>query len=487
MHAVDEADVAMPSASSSGGVIGEAALSEHSETLWALYKAHPHLGTDAMAALVSTHIGEVNAAAVGEWLRGFRGRNHDLARLRFYVSVVKEFMDRSGEHSAEAIRRFLLADYNLRADRRAIGRLCDHILKPPGMRLVTLKVLREHDGFLEDLLDATPLASPLFILEHLQTAKDLTADLYSIRRWRQEVGCAEGCVRVCAKDIPADFWDRLLLHSLDISVEEVQDRLSSELRLSAGRQHLDEFLKRRWREEDKRVMIRESVRSHWEKAISKHFGVTSVSIYPARQLVSASAEPLWFWAECVSWAVCGRCGRRDTALWRTPTLTNMSWQLACPDMRNGLDCTSHALWQQRCAKEAWALCDVALPTKSLQSWDTYISPRKHHWPVYDEDNDRFVDGANFENPTVSEGRGSLLELSCEEAWSLSIVRVSMDLRQERGKQSKAKTDCLKKCSMSRIEWQRQTVWDALLTPKAKAAYRWLMVHNDAYAYWSFKG
>ena len=101
-----------------------------------------------------------------------------------------------------------------------------------------------------------------------------------------------------------------------------------------------------------------------------------------------------------------------------------------PAIKNGITCASHALWQQKCPMEVCQLADA--DENSLKGCDVYVSPQKHHWPVYDPVTMAYVDASDYQQREGDEAdaRESLRELSREEAWSLSIVRVFMDLKQD---------------------------------------------------------
>ena len=93
----------------------------------------------------------------------------------------------------------------------------------------------------------------------------------------------------------------------------------------------------------KDVDARESHRSHWATAISRHFSARSVHVYPTRIPVTSPARVFQFWIYLMSWAVCEKCGRRDASLWKTPTISGLTWTLPIPKI-DGMTCNHHALW-----------------------------------------------------------------------------------------------------------------------------------------------
>ena len=157
--------------------------------------------------------------------------------------------------------------------------------------------------------------------------------------------------------------------------------------------------------------------------------------------MTAPVQVFLFWARLLSWAVCQTCGRRDAALWRTPSLKSGAWTITYPDVSAGITCSSHALWQQKCPKEPWFL--ETAEELTLTGGDIYVSPQRRHWPVYDPALCIYKDASNYkpvEGDVASntpDPLESLLDLSRDEAWALAPVRIFMDLKQERGKKTMA--------------------------------------------------
>ena len=69
---------------------------------------------------------------------------------------------------------------------------------------------------------------------------------------------------------------------------------------------------------------------------------------------------------------------------------------------------------------------------TLTGSNIYVSPRRYRWPVYDPVTRTYVDASDYRRQAGQEPdtRESLLDLSREDAWSLSIVRVFHDLKQD---------------------------------------------------------
>ena len=108
-----------------------------------------------------------------------------------------------------------------------------------------------------------------------------------------------------------------------------------------------------------------------------------------------------------------------------------SWSMAYPAITTGITCASHALWQQTRPWDVYRLEEEAAEY-SLKGGDIYVSPRRGDWPVYDPATRTYKDASDYKRQAGQEPdtRESLLDLSREDAWSLSIVRVFNDLKQD---------------------------------------------------------
>ena len=111
-------------------------------------------------------------------------------------------------------------------------------------------------------------------------------------------------------------------------------------------------------------------------------------------------------------------------------IKDYSWSLAYPAIPTGITCSHKALWQGSCAHEVHTL-ETALEFSKTGS-EIYVSPSRHHWPVYDPVSRSYVDASDYKRQAnqAPDPRESLLDLPREEAWSLSIVRVFHDLKQD---------------------------------------------------------
>ena len=104
--------------------------------------------------------------------------------------------------------------------------------------------------------------------------------------------------------------------------------------------------------------------------------------------------------------------------------------MAYPAIPNGITCAHTAFWKQACPYEVHRLEQADEFT--LTGNNIYVSPRRCDWPVYDPATRSYVDASDYRRQADDEPdtRESLLDLSREDAWSLSIVRVFQDLKQD---------------------------------------------------------
>ena len=105
------------------------------------------------------------------------------------------------------------------------------------------------------------------------------------------------------------------------------------------------------------------------------------------------------------------------------------------------------------------------PEEKLETQECYVTPQRHHWPVYDPDQDCFVEAL------AEDTRMSMLDLGVEEARALQIVDLCITKRQEHGKKSRAPVGNWKKLSLIRCRWRMQDVEESLTTPVGRAAFR----------------
>ena len=119
------------------------------------------------------------------------------------------------------------------------------------------------------------------------------------------------------------------------------------------------------------------------------------------------------------------------------------------------------------------MCGPALPTETItnKAVKYYITPQVQDWSRYDMINDKYVtmtaDDLDFS------AMSSMLELTEDEADSLSIIHMYVDYKQIRG--GRASTTTMRKLFVVRAEWQKQPVVGSSI--RAKAAKRWLVEHN----------
>ena len=115
------------------------------------------------------------------------------------------------------------------------------------------------------------------------------------------------------------------------------------------------------------------------------------------------------------------------------------------------------------------------PEEHLETHEVYVTPQRQHWPVYDPDQQCFVEAV------ADDQRMSMLDLSVEEARALQIVDLFITKRQEYGKKSKAPVGNWKKLSLIRCRWRLVDVEQSLTTPVGRAAFRWYRDHHPVYA------
>ena len=191
-------------------------------------------------------------------------------------------------------------------------------------------------------------------------------------------------------------------------------------------------------------------------------------------------ELLWMFLG--AWTHCTHCGRR-----RANGELKPNW------LKPGRACV------EKCCKggcdpepEEFDIGDGALrgePNEKRMRY--YITPQRHHWPVYDPTLKEYV-LRERDAPGIDK-RESMLELDPGVAELLSIVDINMDVNALDKKDGNGsaeivsskdmhvgKTYNLKKTGVVKASWRHKDVESQLKTPIAQAAYRWLYKHNATY-------
>ncbi|CAK0903536.1 unnamed protein product [Prorocentrum cordatum] len=233
------------------------------------------------------------------------------------------------------------------------------------------------------------------------------------------------------------------------------------------------------------------------------------------------------WMALGSWTFCPRCGRRNaTGPWAAMAATGSveTAAAACP---GGCDlppsameraaprrlaprsaCVDAGEWAAAVAEAEWVACTqcsgvwhwgkpVDAPPGASESGRVvhcgacasckaaaaqprsgtakyYVMPAASDWPVYDASAGAFRAAAGDEGAA----QRCVFELAEEEAASLPIIDSQRDYTSVRG--GRAPTACKKKTSVVRARWRARDVQAGLPTPRARAAFAWLMEHSEAY-------
>ena len=195
----------------------------------------------------------------------------------------------------------------------------------PDVVPLSTEQLFEHNDYIDSLLENSPDMSAMQILKSMQNDLGVTATLNNVQRWLQSTRESAGCRRVPCSRVPDDYWCDLLAVTPNISARDANARLRDDLGLYCYTENLAKFLVTKQKAMAKTNALREAIRLHWETAVKLHFGVRPVSPYPAYTALTCPTPPFKFWTSLMSWAVCDRCGRKDTQLWKTPTLKDGVW------------------------------------------------------------------------------------------------------------------------------------------------------------------
>ena len=194
-----------------------------------------------------------------------------------------------------------------------------------GVEPLSAEQLGDHEDYIASLLLDSPDMSAMQLVKGMQRDEGITAKLKVVQRWLQSIRESGGCRRVPCADVPVAYWWDLLSVAPDMSAEDTNARLRTDLGLFCYSGDLESFLKTKKKAVAKTAALREAILCYWQTAVELHFGVRSISPYPAYTGLTCPASPFQFWTSMMSWAVCDCCGRKDTTLWKTPTRKDRLW------------------------------------------------------------------------------------------------------------------------------------------------------------------
>ena len=236
------------------------------------------------------------------------------------------------------------------------------------------------------------------------------------------------------------------------------------------------------------------IQAAWREEDSKSFSV-KVGKLPPPQLPSLSQKELekiwvklgeedpdwkelaWMWLGARTY--CPKCGRR-----RTDGELKRNW------WKRGRACV------ESCCKggcdpepeELEATDDAARAKPKGGTARYYVTPQRHHWPVYD--------GTEFvlqdPNAPVSDDCVSMLDLPPAVAESLAVIDIKVDTSAlvkkdscrpatlRKGVTAPCAPHNVKKTGVVKAAWRREDIKAKLREPIAIAAYNWLYENNDTY-------
>ena len=194
-----------------------------------------------------------------------------------------------------------------------------------------------------------------------------------------------------------------------------------------------------------------------------------------------SLSPFIFWVVFLSWTACEVCGHRATTSHYVPQYEDMRWRLPHVE-KFPVTCASTACAKRQCSLSCGEL--EAGVQRRVTTHRTYVMPRIEDWPVFDPQQEKYID-YDRDRPDLE----SLLNLSFEESQHLSVVRIYVTKAKEYGKLKRGATFNWKKLKVCRGEWRTikdgnlrrlALVDDGDLTIKSKAAYNWLLTILGAF-------
>ena len=170
------------------------------------------------------------------------------------------------------------------------------------------------------------------------------------------------------------------------------------------------------------------------------------------------ADPYVEFLRVLSWTYCRKCGLR----------------FADGRLQQRAVCKT----QHRCDLHPDVLEGHADPTQRSGDVRYYTTPDPSHWPRYDPEAGKYV--MLSESATAEEQEfQSMFDLPEAEAETLAPLAINLEVCIKRA--GGAVTVNMQKKSVIRAEWKPESVSHTLRTRRARAAYEWLMAHNETYA------
>ena len=180
------------------------------------------------------------------------------------------------------------------------------------------------------------------------------------------------------------------------------------------------------------------------------------------------------WVLWGSWRFCRLCGRvrpdsRLTSL-TTPTVHSVD-----------AECSSKVNNRGSCGRDPASIKYACFEDRGRRvaedkavTQECYVTPQRHHWPVYDEGLDVFV------MAEAGDTRPSMLDLCPDDARALQIVDLHVKKAKQYGMKSKAPIGNWKKLSLMRCRWRMEDVETGLRSSQARAAFRWFQETHPVY-------
>ncbi|CAK0897525.1 unnamed protein product, partial [Prorocentrum cordatum] len=251
---------------------------------------------------------------------------------------------------------------------------------------------------------------------------------------------------------------------------------------------------------------------YWEAERRLEFTAVCHGTLPRRTALPSGArgavelQHYRFFIRYESWVACELCGYR----WQVLKGQQSGSTYVYGNTVRG-DCVHH-LPRCRSCDHRGKLSQCSLPLEALlwplpseieagvKTEQLYVVPQRKHWPVYLPAAQRFVTAYDFSTRLElavlvrefadyeqyvrehgAEGIVSLLDITKEEAASITPYLLVVTKQKERGSVARGPTYNWKKTQVCRVNYKREDLETCgAMTPRARAAYDWLMVHNRTY-------
>ena len=422
--------------------------------------------------------------SMDEWVRRSRCEPMPLDIFRsIYQFKVEDFMNEDPKSTALSIQKWFKSEYDVVIELQHVQEARAAVLCEQELPVLSRSGLSELDAELDQWLLETPTITATAVRRRIIAEKSVTVALLEASNWLCFRRRISGCAFLGRDELPAARMEEQVRRNNAITADDLQTYLIDE-----HRSYADMSVLKWWLSKCKlRSRVLPTIVNFWRAENRRSFTSALFPNRPPARAMDESLTPFMFWVVFLSWTACEVCGHRATTSHYVPQYEEMRWRLPHVE-KFPVTCSSTACAKRQCSLSCGEL--EAGVQRRVTTHRTYVMPRIEDWPVFDPQQEKYID-YDRDRPDLE----SLLNLSFEESQHLSVVRIYVTKVKEYGKLKRGATFNWKKLKVCRGEWRTikdgnlrrlALVDDGGLTIKSKAAYNWLLTILGAFIRQSYR-